>query len=203
MNWTFCTRSAHSRHQMSQHRAILTAMARSWTLDRLTGPDTAAVLRPLFTEYLQWVADRLRHDYGIAFDEPEEVLLERHHRAFDAELPKMLGPRGRVIVARIADSIVGVGTMKPVSDGTAEIKRMFVRPEARGLGIARAIMARLLDDARSEGFTEIRGETMDFMGTAIALYRSLGTAEIVQFDESEAAQAGLEGITRYLAIRLR
>jgi GNAT superfamily N-acetyltransferase len=176
---------------------------RSWTLDRLTGPDTGVVLRPLFTEYLRWVADRLRDDHGIAFDEPEEELLERHHRAFDAELPKMLGPRGRVIVARIADTIVGVGTMKPVSDDTAEIKRMFVRPEARGLGIARGIMARLLDDARSEGFSVIRGETMEFMRSAIAMYSSLGTAEITQFDESEAAKAGLEGMTRYLAIRLK
>jgi GNAT superfamily N-acetyltransferase len=79
---------------------------------------------------------------------------------------------------------------------------MFVRPQARGLGIARGIMAQLVDDARAEGFTVIRGETMDFMGNAIALYRSLGTAEIAQFDESEAAMAGLEERTRYLEIRL-
>jgi GNAT superfamily N-acetyltransferase len=184
---------------MSHCRAILSRV--SWTLDRLTGPDTAAVLRPLFTEYLQWVADELRGS-GVVFDEPDEVLLERHHRAFDDELPKMLGPRGRVIVARITDEIVGVGTMKPVSDDTAEIKRMFVRPQARGSGIARGIMARLVEDARSEGFTVIRGETMDFMSDAIALYKSLGTAEIAQFDESEAAAAGVEGLTQYLAIRL-
>jgi GNAT superfamily N-acetyltransferase len=173
----------------------------SWTLERLTGPDTAVVLRPLFTEYLQWVADQLRAS-GVVFDEPNDVLLERHHRAFDAELPKMLGPRGRVIVARMADDIVAVGTMKPVDADTAEIKRMFVRPQARGLGIARGIMARLVDDARSEGFTMIRGETMDFMSSAIALYKSLGTAEIAQFEESEAAMAGLEGRTQYLSIRL-
>lgn len=188
----------------SQYRAILDHVSlpqSRWTLDRLTGPDTAVVLRPLFTEYLRWVADELRGS-GIVFDEPDEVLLERHHHAFDAELPKMLGPRGRVIVARIADAIVGVGTMKPVSVDTAEIKRMFVRPQARGLGIARGIMARLVDDARSEGFTVIRGETMVFMSSAIALYSSLGTADIEQFDDSEAAMAGLEGMTKYLAIRL-
>jgi GNAT superfamily N-acetyltransferase len=174
---------------------------RPWSLDRLTGPDTAMVLRPLFTEYLVWVADQLRAS-GVVFDEPNDVLLERHHRAFDAELPKMLGPRGRVIVARIADDIVGVGTMKPVDADTAEIKRMFVRPQARGLGIARGIMARLADDARSEGFAVIRGETMDFMSSAIAMYTSLGTAEIAQFDDSEAAMEGLEARTKYLAIRL-
>ena len=116
--------------------------------------------------------------------------MERHHQAFDAELPKMLGSRGRVIVARAGDAIVAVGTMKPVSDDVAEIKRVYVRPNARGQGIARAIMARLLDDARTERFAVVRLETMDFMHQAIALYRSIGAAETVQFDGSEAAVGG-------------
>jgi GNAT superfamily N-acetyltransferase len=173
-----------------------------WTIQRLTGSDNGAVLRPLFEEYLNWLAGQLRDNYGIVFDEPDEVVKERHHRAFDAELPKMLGPRGRVIVARSGDAIVAVGTMKPVTDEIAEIKRVYVRPDARGQGIARAIMARLLDDARAERFTVVRGETMEFMHQAIGLYQSIGTAETVQFNGSEAAAAGVEGLTRYLEIRL-
>ncbi len=174
----------------------------AWTIERLTGTDSRTVLRPLFEEYLTWLAAQLRDNYGIVFDEPDEVVMERHHRAFDAELPKMLGPRGRVIVARAGDAIVAVGTMKPVTDDIAEIKRVYVRPNARSQGIARAIMARLLDDARRERFAVVRLETMDFMRRAIALYRSIGAAETVQFDGSEAAAAGLEGFTRYLHIRL-
>ena len=100
----------------------------AWTIERLTGTDSRTVLRPLFEEYLTWLAEQLRDNYGIVFDEPDEVVMERHHRAFDAELPKMLGPRGRVIVARAGDAIVAVGTMKPVTDDIAEIKRVYVRP---------------------------------------------------------------------------
>ena len=174
----------------------------AWTLERLTGTDSRTVLRPVFEEYLTWITEQLRDNRGIVFDEPEEVVMERHHQAFDTELPKMLGPRGRVIVARAGDAIVAVGTMKPVSDDVAEIKRVYVRPNARGQGIARAIMARLLDDARTERFAVVRLETMDFMHQAIALYRSIGAAETVQFDGSEAAAAGVEGFTRYLQIRL-
>jgi ribosomal protein S18 acetylase RimI-like enzyme len=176
--------------------------ASPWTIERLTGADSRTVLRPVFEEYLTWVAEQLRDNYGIVFEESNEVVRERHHRAFDAELPKMLGPRGRVIVARAGDAIVGVGTMKPVTDDIAEIKRVYVRPGARGQGIARAIMARLLDDARTERFAMVRLETMDFMRQAIALYRSIGATETAQFDESEAAAAGVEGFTRYLQIRL-
>ena len=107
-----------------------------------------------------------------------------------------------MIVARAGDTIVAVGTMKPVTDDIAEIKRVYVRPDARGQGIARAIMARLLDDARTERFAMVRLETMDFMRQAIALYQSIGAAETVQFDGSEAVAAGVEGFTRYLQIRL-
>ena len=173
-----------------------------WTIERLTGTDSGTVLRPVFEEYLTWVAEQLRDNYGIVFDEPDEVVMERHHRAFDTELPKMLGPRGRVIVARAGEAIVAVGTMKPVTDNIAEIKRVYVRPDARGQGIARAIMARLLDDARTARFGLVRLETMDFMRQASALYRSIGAVETVQFDGSEAAAAGVEGFTRYLQIRL-
>ena len=62
----------------------------AWTIERLTGTDSRTVIRPLFEEYLTWVAEQLRDNYGIVFDEPDEVVTERHHRAFDAELPKML-----------------------------------------------------------------------------------------------------------------
>ena len=173
-----------------------------WTIERLTGADSRTVLRPVFEEYLTWVAEQLRDNYGIVFEESNEVVTERHHRAFDAELPKMLGPRGRVIVARAGGAILGVGTMKPVSDDIAEIKRVYVRPNARGQGIARAMMARLLDDARTERFAMVRLETMDFMRQAIALYRSIGAAETAPFDGSEAAAAGVDCFTRYLQIRL-
>ena len=103
-----------------------------WTIERLTGADSRTVLRPVFEEYLTWVAEQLRDNYGIVFEESNEVVTERHHRAFDAELPKMLGPRGRVIVARAGGAILGVGTMKPVSDDIAEIKRVVCAPERPG-----------------------------------------------------------------------
>ncbi|WP_405762034.1 GNAT family N-acetyltransferase [Streptomyces sp. NBC_00045] len=60
------------------------------------------------------------------------------------------------------------------SDGDAELKRMYVVPEARGLGLARRILAALEDDARSAGRTRMALETGDQQPEAIALYRSSG-----------------------------
>ncbi|MGW5864733.1 GNAT family N-acetyltransferase [Streptomyces sp. NPDC055239] len=60
------------------------------------------------------------------------------------------------------------------ADGDAEIKRMYVTPEARGLGLARRILAALEDDARSAGRTRMVLETGTKQPEAIALYTSTG-----------------------------
>jgi GNAT superfamily N-acetyltransferase len=108
----------------------------------------SAVVDPLFGEYGEWIADQLTEDAGITFTEAD---LARHHDTFRAELPRLLGPRGRLLVARLDEHPVGVGALKPVDDTTAEIKRMFVRPAAQGLGVGHAILLRLVQDASAEG----------------------------------------------------
>ncbi|MFI6148971.1 GNAT family N-acetyltransferase [Streptomyces sp. NPDC051109] len=62
------------------------------------------------------------------------------------------------------------------SDGDAELKRMYVIPEARGLGLARRILAELEADARTAGRTRMVLETGDRQPEAIALYFSSGYA---------------------------
>ncbi|MEU2394871.1 GNAT family N-acetyltransferase [Streptomyces sp. NPDC007369] len=67
------------------------------------------------------------------------------------------------------------------SDGDAELKRMYVVPEARGLGLARRILAELEDDARAAGRTRMVLETGDKQPEAIALYLSSGYAMTRKF----------------------
>ena len=98
-------------------------------------------------------------------------------------------------MARLDDDPVGVGTLKPVDDTTAEIKRMYVRPAAQGLGVGRAILARLVQDARAEGYATVRLETLRFMTTAQAMYRAFGFVEVPRFDGSEAANTALDPFT--------
>jgi ribosomal protein S18 acetylase RimI-like enzyme len=105
-------------------------------------------------------------------------------------------------VARLGDTPVGVGALKPVDDTTAEIKRMSVRPPAQGLGVGRAILARLVHDARGERYTTIRLETLRFMTTAQALYRSFGFVDVAEFDGSEAANTVLGPLTIYMELDL-
>ncbi|WP_327355486.1 GNAT family N-acetyltransferase [Streptomyces sp. NBC_01304] len=67
------------------------------------------------------------------------------------------------------------------SDGDAELKRMYVVPEARGLGLARRILAALEADARAAGRTRMAAETGTEQPEAIALYTSSGYAACAKF----------------------
>ncbi|WP_435220449.1 GNAT family N-acetyltransferase [Streptomyces sp. Tue6028] len=67
------------------------------------------------------------------------------------------------------------------SDGDAELKRMYVIPEARGLGLARRMLAALEDDARTAGRARMVLETGSKQPEAVALYRSSGYEPCVKF----------------------
>lgn len=128
--------------------------------------------------------------------------LRTYHQAFRAEIPKLLGPRGRLVIAVLGDQPVGVGAFKPVDDCTAEVKRMYVRPEAQGRRVGRAVLERLLTDARSAGYTDVRLETLDVMTAARALYTSLGFVETSEFPGSETAGGPLSPFMRHLHLSL-
>jgi GNAT superfamily N-acetyltransferase len=172
---------------------------RRLSLVAVAATDVSAVVEPLFREYGEWVSEHLQEDAGIAFTDAD---LERHHDAFRGELPRLLGPRGRLLVARLDDEPVGVGGLKPIDETTAEIKRMYVRPPAQGLGVGRAIFAQLIQDARAEGYATVRLETLRFMTAAQAMYRAAGFVETPRFDGSETANTALDPLTIFMDLDL-
>jgi GNAT superfamily N-acetyltransferase len=170
-----------------------------FSIDRLTEPDFAPVVEPLFREYGLWVLGQLESELGLRFG-IEDV--ERHHKAFEVEMPRLVGPGGRLLLARAGEEPVGVAALKPVDGATAEIKRMYVRPQARGRGVGRALLQRLVEDARSEGYRTARLESLRFMTEAHALYRSFGFVDIAVFDGAESSLSALEGVTVFMELEL-
>jgi GNAT superfamily N-acetyltransferase len=154
-----------------------------------------APVEGLLEEYLRWGVEQMVAANGVRLDDPEQVV-EQYRRSFWHELPNLLGPRGRLLVARLGGEAVGVGALKPVDADTAEIKRMYVTPAARGRGIGRVLLQLLLEEAREEGFRLARLETANFMTEAHALYRSLGFRERKAFDGAETAMT--DGIERFM-----
>src|SRR5436190_5536985 len=77
---------------------------------------------------------------------------------------------------------VCVGGVKRLDDRTAEIKRMYVLPEARGRGAARALLTALEDAARDLGYVRVRLDTGRDQPHARALYESTGYREIPDYN---------------------
>ncbi|CDM58062.1 MULTISPECIES: GNAT family N-acetyltransferase [Rhizobium] len=90
-------------------------------------------------------------------------------------------PTVNFFVARNDSAIVGCCALVEVGDGTAEIKRMFVDPAARGLKVASKLMNALEAAAAEKKLRAVRLETGIYQPEAIALYRKYGYVEIGPF----------------------
>jgi len=112
------------------------------------------VVRTLFREY----ADGLGID--LSFQD------------FDAELADPLGFHELVLVAQ-----GGCVALRRVDDETCEMKRLYVRPAARGTGLGRALAGAVIAHARARGYERMLLDTLPAMAEARSLYASLGFRE--------------------------
>jgi putative acetyltransferase len=86
-------------------------------------------------------------------------------------------------VARHAGAALGCCALVPALDGSAEIKRMFVAPHARGARLGRRLLDTLEDQARRRGIAVLRLETGIHQPEALGLYRSSGYRDIPAFGD--------------------
>ena len=96
------------------------------------------------------------------------------------------------LVARLHGRAVGCGALKPVDATTAEIKRMWVAPEARGLGIARRLLEALEDQARPAGMKRLVLDTNRSLLEAQAMYRKAGYRARERYNDNPYADFWFE-----------
>jgi GNAT superfamily N-acetyltransferase len=100
------------------------------------------------------------------------------HERIDAEAKGLPGdyapPRGTLLLAMTDDRPVGCAALRPLDREVCELKRVYVRAEARGQGIGRVLVATLIEDARRIGYRRMRLDTIPALKPALGLYRSLG-----------------------------
>lgn len=97
---------------------------------------------------------------------------------FSLDVDEVTAGRGAFLLARLDGRAVGCGGVRLLDDGRAEVKRMYVRPEARSRGIGRGILAWLEDEARSRGATALILEMGGDQPEARGLYTAFGMRAI-------------------------
>jgi GNAT superfamily N-acetyltransferase len=119
---------------------------------------------------------------------------------FDEELAGLPGeyapPRGRLLLATVDGEPVGCVCLRPIDADTCEMKRLYVRDAARGLGVGRLLCERLVDEAARLGYRAMLLDTLDRMTEANALYQRLG------FRETEPYRFNPLPDVRYLRLEL-
>jgi predicted N-acetyltransferase YhbS/SAM-dependent methyltransferase len=102
---------------------------------------------------------------------------------FEQELADLPGrhapPSGCLLLATAGDEPAGCVALKELADGVGEMKRLYVRSRYRGAGLGRTLAGQIIGAARRLGYRAIRLDTIpSVMGSAVALYRSLGFRDI-------------------------
>ncbi len=111
-------------------------------------------------------------------------------QSFEQELAGLPGkyapPQGTLLLAvDEKDNAAGVIAMRPLEGDICEMKRLYVRPEARGHQLGKHLIERLFDEARQAGYKKMRLDTLvGLMDHAIALYREFGFYEISAYYDS-------------------
>jgi len=139
-------------------------------------------VRALMGEYIAWHYSRhafYRH------------LIERYfdRSLIAAELAGLPGefapPRGCLLLGLLGTRACGTVGIRDLGNAACELKRMFVSHEARGKGLGKALIARLIQQARDMGYRHMRLDTGPFQHEAHRLYRDVGFSEIPPYYDVE------------------
>ena len=138
--------------------------------------------RELILEYVAWLG------------------IDLSFQNFDKEmegLPEMYSPtEGGLYLAYINGEAVGVAGLRRFGERDGELKRMFVKPNNRGLGIGQLLLSACLESARALQYESVKLDTADFMTSAIKLYKDNG------FTEIEAYRHNPHESARYFELKL-
>ncbi|WP_438026605.1 GNAT family N-acetyltransferase [Sorangium sp. So ce233] len=121
-------------------------------------------------------------------------------QGFAGELAHLPGsyapPSGRLLLCTVEQIPRGCVALQAINSEDCEMKRLYVQPGQRGLGLGRRLVDRVLDEARAIGYRRIFLDTLPSMARAMAMYEALGFKDVGPYRHNPVAG------TRYMALAL-
>jgi ribosomal protein S18 acetylase RimI-like enzyme len=138
--------------------------------EQVVNQDQIAIVRTLFAEYA------------------EDIDIDLEYQGFSAELASLPAPyappTGCLYIACSGSAVVGCVAMKSLGNRIAEMKRLYVRPAYRSLGLGRRLVEAVIHAAQQAAYRELRLDTLASMAPARALYQRLGFQEIAPYSST-------------------
>ena len=135
-------------------------MGTEMRIKRAETDDELSEVRSLFREYKTTLAV----DLGF----------QGFHNELQCLPGKYVPPDGELLIGLIEDRILGCVAVRRLDACTCEMKRLYVRPQGRGVGLGRALAENIIESARGLGYSRMRLDTLARLTAAMKLYESLG-----------------------------
>lgn len=143
--------------------------------------DRVDEVRELIEEYLEWMIS--------THPEPQKVREVLASQGTEAELADLPGHYERIWLATVDDEPAGCIMYKPLSETTAEFKRLYVRPTGRGHGFGRRLVEITIDAIKDVGYKEVVLDSDPELATAIAMYERMGFEYTEPYNDNPAQDA--------------
>jgi N-acetylglutamate synthase-like GNAT family acetyltransferase len=168
---------------------------------RATPQQHRAELIDLNIEYVSWVLGEMEAYFGVS---AASILGMSAQEYVPLVIDKLFGEHKNQAVfylVTVENQLVGMGGMRFLCEGVAELKRLYVRPQGRGHKLGEKILDRLLMDARQLAYQQIYLDSAPFMTAAHRLYESRGFVDRAAYDGVEAPEA-FHHCWRFMSARL-
>ncbi len=130
-------------------------------------------------------ADQFEQVKALFLEYAESLEFSLGFQDFEEEMADMPGeyapPDGCILMAYSGENIAGCVALRKLEDDICEMKRLYVRPGFRDLGIGESLSEKIIDEARRIGYKKMRLDTLPSMKEAVSIYEDLGFEVILPY----------------------